>query len=301
MKKLLISTIEEKKKIETILDKFFLERGYLIFTCEGLAAKDTNNVHLFERFETDKAGFLVFKQMLSNSGNNEQFLKKVIEIIIRKGLYTIEHYKFITELLKKDGFNYNIIIYSEACHNFLWISCSLQREITVDLLQGCKELSQKMYSITEKEEKKSFRETHYLRCIDECLRKENTPYPGNFDGIVYDKISMKPKFILEYSKVDWVYRHNKNIDYHLKWYCSGNNEAWLNDINRWNSLYLLGEFLGIPIFIIWWGTRKEEYAFGELKKVGATCSESIEIISNKLELNDLLVLLDRMLKEGEEA
>jgi len=294
--KLLISTIEERKEIETILEEFFSERGYLIFTCEGLALNQ-ENVYFFERFETDKSGFEFFMQMCNNSKNPEEFLTKVKKIIIQKGLYPKEHYLFIKELLKKDVFNYNIIIYSEDCHNFLWISWSLKYGIKVNLLQDCKKLSEIMYSITGKEEKKLFRKTHYLKCIDECLRKQNTPYPGNFDGIVYDRKSLKPKFILEYSKVDWVYRHNKDIDYHLKWYCDDkNNEVWKSDINRWNSLYLLGNFLGIPIFIIWWGTGKKEYAFGELKKVGTRCSESIEIIKDKLGLNDLLVILEGKLK-----
>jgi len=298
--KLFISTIEEKKKIETTLEKFFLERNYLIFTCEGLSP-NTENIHLFERFETDKIGFEFFRQMLYNSKNYEEFLIKVIEIIIQRELYTEEHYLFILELLGKYSFNHNIIIYSEDCSDFLWISFNSKGEIKTELLKGCEELSKKIYSITGKEERKRFRKTDYLRCIDKCLRERNTPYPGNFDGIVYDSKSLKPKFILEYSKVDWVYDSNKDIVDHLKWYFDDeNSRGWKSDINRWNSLYMLGELLSIPVIIIWWGTKREEYALGELKKISVRCSESIEIIKNKLELNDLLDFLDKKLKEGEE-
>jgi hypothetical protein len=286
-----ISSIEEEKNIEKFLKKICLSKGYNIFTCEGVSIND-KRVNFFERFEVDNE---CFNKMIENSKkmSDEKFIEKIILLIIEKNLYDINHYKFINYLLRYFNIDYNIILYPNDCSKFLWIKKGCENYVLI--LDDCKVLSEEMFKITQKNEQKPFRE-NYLKCIDECLRKNNTPYPGNFDGIVYNQNSLKPFFIIEYSKVNWVYNIGSDIKYHLKWYCDKRKTKWKEDKNRWKSLKDLGKFLGIPVYIIWWGTQEEEYTIGKLEDVQENCYDSIKIIKEQINKKDLLNFFEQLMK-----
>jgi len=297
---LLISSVEEKKIVENKFNQFLNNIGYSTFTCEGLSInKEHNNINInmFERFKVSEESFyLILKEMYSNKDDFKK-LKYIFKLAIKNYLYTKEHYKFIIDLLKSKNINYNVIIHDFSCNQFLWITLNLYKNyIDIEFLKDCNNLSKKIYSITNKKENKKFATSKHLECIDKCLRKLNTPYPGNFDGLVYKNENYQPIFIIEYSKVDWVYKFDKNLNYHLKWYCNDyKKKGWKIDINRWSSLKNLGEYLNIPIYIIWWGTKKNEYAVGELLNIKQNCFESINILLNSVTEIEVLAFFKQLL------
>ena len=293
-----ISSVEETKFIEKNFKKFLKEKEYLIYTGEGLSINQ-NGINLFERFEVDEKDFeKIIEGKLSNE-NFRDFLNYFINLIIDYKLYDKNHYLFIINLLKKHDITYNIIIHTNKCKYFLWITFKLYKEpyINIELINNCKTLSRNIFLITNKEENKIFNAKHHLKCIDKCLREENAPYPGNFDGLIYEERTLQPKFIIEYSKVNWVYKLNKDIKYHLKWYCEDKKETgWKRDINRWKSLIDLSNFIEIPVYIIWWGTEKEEFSVGQLKKIDQNnCYNSIDIIKEKITRTELFSFFEDLL------
>lgn len=291
-----ISSVEEEKNIEKFLKKICLSKGYDIFTCEGISI-NKGGVELFERFETTNEYLEELIKEKNNMKDEFDFLKYLLHTVVENNLYDVNHYKFIIKILKILDINYNIIIHSANCSKFLWIKLNLfQETLLIEMLNNCEILSQKIYEITHKNEDKEFRKINNLKCIDKCLRKNNTPYPGNFDGMVYNQNSLKPFFIIEYSKVNWVYNIGRDIKYHLKWYCDKRKTKWKEDKNRWKSLKDLGNFLRIPVYIIWWGTQKEEYTIGKLEDVQENCYDSIKIIKEQINKKDLLNFFKQLMK-----
>ncbi|EDM23578.1 hypothetical protein [Caminibacter mediatlanticus] len=299
-----ISSVEEEKDIEKNLRKFFLSNNYDIFTCEGLSINE-KEINLFERFEVENNYLENFIIKIKNE-KVCNFIKYIVNLVIKKNVYNKTHYEFIFKLLKNKNFQYNIIIHPTNCSKFLWIKLKLYEncESSILILHNCKTLSEEIFKITKKEENKKFRMVKNLKCIDKCLRENNTPYPGNFDGIIFNKTILQPMFIIEYSKVDWVYDkkykflESNNIIGHLRWYCKDKNgSGWKKDINRWQSLKNLSNFLNIPVYIIWWGTQKEEYTIGELKDVQNNCYESINIIEEQINKEELFNFFGKLLKK----
>jgi len=228
------------------------------------------------------------------------FLKYLISSIISNNLYNKTHYKFIYNLLRVKDIHYNIILHSIDCSKFLWIKLKLYKtcESKILILSNCELLSKEIFKITQKYENKKFRVISYLKCIDKCLRKNKTPYPGNFDGIIFNKTTLQPVFIIEYSKVDWVYKRGNNIIGHLGWYCKDENgKGWKRDINRWKSLKDLSNVLEIPVYIVWWGTQKEEYTIGELKDIKNDCYKSINIIKEQIKEEEVFNFFEKLLKK----
>jgi len=300
-----ISSVEEEKDIEKNLKKFLLSNNYDIFIAEGLSVNE-KGIHIFERFETTDE----FLERLIEERKKVDvitFIKHLISLIVKNDLYDKIHYKFIYNLLKKINIKYNIIIYPISCSKFLWIKLKFYKkcENNILILDDCKTLSEKIFEITHKEENKKFRMVKNLKCIDKCLRENNTPYPGNFDGIVFNLRNLKSEFIIEYSKVDWVYdkdkykflKNNDIID-HLEWYCKDKNgKGWKKDINRWKSLKNLSDVLEIPVYIVWWGTEKKEYTIGELKDIQNNCYKSINIIKEQIKEEELFNFFEKLLKK----
>jgi len=298
-----ISSVEEEKDIEKNLRKFFLSNNYDIFTCEGLSINE-KGINLFERFEVKNE----FLEKLIEESKNEgiTFIKHLIFLIVRKNLYDKIHYKFIYNLLQGKNIQYNIIIYSINCSKFLWIKLKFYEncESCILILNDCKTLSEEIFEITHKKENKKFRMVKNLKCIDKCLRENNTPYPGNFDGIIFNKTTLQPMLIIEYSKVDWVYNkkykflESNDIIGHLRWYCKDKNgNGWKKDINRWKSLKDLSNVLKIPVYIVWWGTQKEEYTIGELKDIQNNCYRSISFIEEQIKEEELFNFFEKLLKK----
>ena len=298
-----ISSVEEEKNIEKNLRKFFLSNNYDIFTCEGLSINE-KGINFFERFEIENK---LLEELIEKSKENNviPFIKYLISLIIKENLYDENHYKFINNLLENTHIQYNIIMHSTDCSKFLWIKLNFYKKYAnILILNNCKTLSEKIFEITHKEENKKFRMVKNLKCIDKCLRENNTPYPGNFDGIVFNFKNLKPKFIIEYSKVDWIYNEEKfnflrnDIKGHMKWYCEDKKgKGWKKDINRWKSLKDLSSFLKIPVYIVWWGTKKEEYTIGELKDIQNDCYRSINIIKEQIKREELFNFFEKLLKK----
>jgi len=290
---MIISSVEEKKDIEESFINYLRNNELNMFTCEGLSVNF--EVNLFERFEVDSNEFDEIKNSYNQDRGN--FIRNLIDSIKQKNLYPEIHYDFVRKLLKNNNIIYNIIIHTNNCNNFLWIRLKFYKKqlIVIKFFNDCKEVSKKIYCITCKEEKKQFKEVQNLKCIDKCLREHNTPYPGNFDGLVFDN-DLKPKFIIEYSKVDWVYKKelSKDINFHLNWYCRKDN-GYPEDINRWKSLKDFGDYLQIPVYIIWWSTVEDEYAIGKLNNVTKDCHYTIEIIKRKITKDELFNYFDDLL------
>lgn len=283
--KIKISTIEEKKTIEDELTSQLKNMGYEWFTCEGVSI--TSETNLFERFQSDLITLNTIIKLFEQDFYHA--LNRFEELIVNEGIYTQNHYEFVDKIMSK-GIKYNIIVHTDNCSKFIWIKLN---EARYDVFNSCKELADMMYQLTGKKEQKHFYYSSKLKCIDKCLRNYGVPYPGNFDGIIYNKDTLDPVMVIEFSKVKW----KNSLEEHLNSYCSDNSRFWKEDKNRWNVLFKLKLKLNIPVYIVWWLTKSFECAIGELQMIDEkSCRNSITIHKLEIQLKDLSETLFKLIK-----
>jgi len=271
--KLKFDTVEQhiltKDKIKKDLGKY----GFFLFESEGIS-------------ENEKGQFSIFERFILNTNTNIDIDKigNYIHSLLGK---KIDYFSFLKENKK---FNVFFIVFKYDC-SFFGIWTLEYRNIKFkNSFNNCKDFSKWLAQHVVKREKiKPFRKQHYLKCIDNCLRDNRVPYPGNFDGILFYSYNLEPKLVLEFSKVNYttLKRHKENLQGYL------GDRYFKEDINRWSIFLNLSKKLKVPNRIIWWYTKSEEYMVGYVEHLKS--KEGIRLLTDTIDYKSLIEEIQRVI------
>ncbi|NPA42783.1 MAG: hypothetical protein GXO27_01985 [Chlorobi bacterium] len=298
-----LSSVEEPKEVERRLIRWLEERGMALFRTEGVVPAG-DRMHFFERFQASPAAFSRWAADVERLPR-PLMLPSWFARISGAGLYNPLHYRFLFALTGRYPLKNHIWIHTPDCSRFGWMTYDAEGlEEKPMISDNCKELSDRLVEITDKRGGKKFFRKEKLSCVDACLRQMETPYPGNFDGLIFDRETLRPLALVEFSKVEWVYAKGKDLARHLSLYCSDRKPWWKQDGRRWQTLSEVATFFDIPALVIWWGTGKGEFALAQLQSEGSTCARRMKFygpVMDKQALRDALekILNQKIIEKGQ--
>lgn len=263
--KLTFDTVEQTIPLKEKLRKDIEKKGYFLFESEGISKNESGEFSIFERIVLHEKANLPLNQ---------------IENEIQKLMNTkIPYYKFLKE---EKNFNVFFIVYSNDC-SFFWIFTLENNSIKfIKSFDDFRALAAWLELYTPKKEFNKPFGKPYLKCIDKGLREYGVPYPGNFDGLIFERNSLRPKLLLEFSKVNYttLEKHKINLQGTL------GDKFFREDKNRWSIFLKFTEVLNAPNRIVWWYTKREEYMLGEVNHTKS--KDGVAILTGAIYYDELI-------------
>lgn len=234
--KLINATPEVDNWIVNILNKSHSK----IFSLEGYAVKDNKITAIFERRASDEDVDKVSIDNILNELRKEPLIEWTSRFLLAKRL----------------NIPFYLIIWKENVQKYLVIeimSEDLDLKI-INLFLDSKNFAKWMASLKSITVKKKFVEKQRLASIDNDLRREGVPWPGNLDGFIY--INNEIKSIIEFSRT----RKNTVEKHDIRPFFN-------QDFNRWKPFEVLRKELHLPAYIILWSSSEEKIKVQKVKEI----------------------------------
>ena len=250
-----------------------------MYQVEGYSVNNESVTGIFERLNLVKN----IKEL-----NQSDINQIIINLIISEKSEWLAKYQLSTEL----GVPLFLILWH--CTDEEFMVCQILFESDepsckqLNMFNSCYELAVWLGDFKGITVTKKFIEPGRLSYIDECLRKNGVPWPGNLDSFWCDNNLKQILAIFEFSRT----RKTPVMAHDV-------NRYFRQDIYRWKPLDILRKQINVPLFLILWSTDEDIIKFQEIKDIDYKTNSGLKyestMIIERTELinffNELLVKL----------
>lgn len=162
-----------------------------------------------------------------------------------------------------------LILWHDRTEEFILLTISLEGDTNnIDCQQvfnSCHDLSIWLKDLKGISVSKRFIEPGRLSFIDECLRGNRVPWPGNLDAFWFNTDIRKVLAIFEFSRT----RKNPVETHDI-------NQYFSKDFNRWRPLDILRRQLHVPLYLILWSSAETVVKIHEIGQIRYSGRQGLE-------------------------
>lgn len=242
----MMSLIRETPEAKSWIYDELLRGGVRLPTVEGFSVKGNSVTALFERLKstvdieewTEKE---ISSWLLKRDQKDDWVDRAVLASLLDVPLY--------------------LVLWQDNRDKYRMLSVHVEDEERIvsedeKLFNSCKELAKWLSVLKGIQVKKGFFTPKRLSSIDDCLRQNRVPWPGNLDGFLVSPETGRVDVLFELrrTRVYSVEEHNLNKYFH-------------QDFHGWEALDILREQLDVPLYILTWSSKETIVKIHELKKI----------------------------------
>ncbi len=173
----------------------------------------------------------------------------------------IEEWQDRTILSEILGVPLFLVLWKENVDSFRMFRVRITSYPQLDIIHhkdfnSCSELAKFFSDLKGIPVTKAFEEKSRLSSIDNCLRRQGVPWPGNLDAFLVDKKGISIDGIFEFSRT-----RKTQVKYH------DINQYYHKDVNRWAPPDILSRQLDCPLIIILWSSTESIVKIQKIREI----------------------------------